>query len=199
MSSGTTDPELIGELQATEPEPPDLTAPVPIPVPIDPSRPMWARVLILAWPVFVQQSLVLLVNIYDMFLAGNNQPADPSLGNGTLLFDIANRGRKVMLGTFNGAPASNDPTTLRELGDGFLMRDGYTLVWIGWQFDVAAPLLSIDAPRAERVVAYSVSATAPTCAGIDSPEARERKWMPLSTGSGCSTRPVRPPEWRPRP
>ena len=28
------------------------------------------------------------------------------------------------------------------------MRDGYTLVWIGWEIDVPAPLLRIDAPRA---------------------------------------------------
>ena len=28
------------------------------------------------------------------------------------------------------------------------MRDGYTLVWIGWEFDVPAPLLRIDAPPA---------------------------------------------------
>jgi hypothetical protein len=28
------------------------------------------------------------------------------------------------------------------------MRDGYTLVWIGWEVDVPAPLLRIDAPPA---------------------------------------------------
>ena len=30
------------------------------------------------------------------------------------------------------------------------MREGYTLVWVGWQFDVAPPLLRIEAPAVER-------------------------------------------------
>ncbi len=64
------------------------------------------------------------------------KPRDPSRGNGTMLFDVLNRGRKIMLGTFNMAPSSLDPRTDEELGDGFLMEQGYTLVWLGWQFDV---------------------------------------------------------------
>ena len=74
------------------------------------------------------------------------RPVDPARGNGVLLFDIANRGRKVALGTFNRAPASNDPTAPGDFGDGFLLREGYTLVWVGWQFDVAAPLARVEAP-----------------------------------------------------
>ena len=27
-----------------------------------------------------------------------------------------------------------------EYGDGFLMREGFTLVWVGWQFDAASGL-----------------------------------------------------------
>jgi hypothetical protein len=74
------------------------------------------------------------------------RPVDPARGNGVLLFDIANRGRKVALGTFNRAPGSNDPTAPGDFGDGFLMREGYTLVWVGWQFDVPAPLTRVEAP-----------------------------------------------------
>jgi hypothetical protein len=81
----------------------------------------------------------------DLFVL---QPVTPSRGNGTLLFEIANRGRKGMLGRFNRAPASNDPTTAADLGDGFVMREGYTLVWVGWQFDVEPPLLRVEAPPA---------------------------------------------------
>ena len=76
------------------------------------------------------------------------QPVDPSKGNGTLLFEIANRGRKGILGRFNRASASQDPTTAADLGDGFLMKDGYTVVWVGWQFDVEAPNLRVIAPAA---------------------------------------------------
>jgi putative MATE family efflux protein len=41
-------------------------------------RPPWRVVLVLAWPVLVQQFLVLSVGLYDQFLAGNNSPADPN-------------------------------------------------------------------------------------------------------------------------
>ena len=39
------------------------------------------------------------------------QPVDASRGNGALLFEIANRGRKGMLGRFNRAGGSQDPTS----------------------------------------------------------------------------------------
>ena len=76
------------------------------------------------------------------------RPADPARGNGVLLFEIANRGRIGLLTRFNRAAATNDPTTPADFGDGFLMREGYTLVWIGWEFDLDAPLLRADLPRA---------------------------------------------------
>ena len=76
------------------------------------------------------------------------QPVDASRGNGTLLFEIANRGRKGLLGRFNRAGGSGDPTAAADFGDGFLMKDGYTVVWVGWQFDVQPPLLRVEAPAA---------------------------------------------------
>src|SRR4051794_32706838 len=61
------------------------------------------------------------------------RPADASKGNGALFFDVANRGRMGLLGQFNrGGGGGNDPTSLADFGDGLLMRDGYTLVWVGW-------------------------------------------------------------------
>ena len=74
------------------------------------------------------------------------RPADRLKGNGVLLFDVANRGRRTLLGRFNRAPPSNDPITAADFGDGLLMRDGYTLVSIGWEIDVPVPLLRIEAP-----------------------------------------------------
>jgi hypothetical protein len=82
----------------------------------------------------------------DLFVL---QPVDRARGNGALLFEISNRGNKGMLGMFNRARGSNNPETAADLGDGFLMKEGYTLVWVGWQFDVAAPGLRLDAPRAD--------------------------------------------------
>jgi hypothetical protein len=77
------------------------------------------------------------------------QPVDAGRGNGVLLFEIANRGRKGLLGRFNRAGGSQDPTAPADFGDGFLMREGYTLVWVGWQFDVTPPLVRVDAPAAD--------------------------------------------------
>ncbi|HEY0477815.1 MAG TPA: alpha/beta hydrolase domain-containing protein [Kofleriaceae bacterium] len=63
-------------------------------------------------------------------------PHDPARGNATIFYDAVNRGNKVALALFNaGTAGGNEPTSA---GDGFLQRQGYTLVWSGWQPDVAA-------------------------------------------------------------
>ena len=78
------------------------------------------------------------------------RPVEAQKGNGALLFEIANRGRKGLLGRFNrAASVSQDPMAAADFGDGFLMKDGYTLVWVGWQFDVQSPLVRIAAPAAD--------------------------------------------------
>ena len=75
------------------------------------------------------------------------KPREPKLGNGTVLLEVPNRGGRSLFGRFNygrGAGAE-------ELGDLFLMEQGFTLVWIGWQFDVPATnpnLLRLYAPVA---------------------------------------------------
>ena len=63
-------------------------------------------------------------------------PHDASRGNGTILYDVVNRGNKNALGVYNmGSVGGNEPTSA---GDGFLQNQGYTVVWSGWQADVAA-------------------------------------------------------------
>jgi hypothetical protein len=64
------------------------------------------------------------------------KPRDPAHGNGAVFFEVSNRGGKGMLAGFDHADASPDPRSAREFGDGFLLEQGYTLVWLGWQFDV---------------------------------------------------------------
>jgi hypothetical protein len=78
------------------------------------------------------------------------KPRDPRQGNGTLLVEISNRGNKYLLRQFNFARPSNDPRTAEHLGDGYLLEEGYTLVWVGWQFDVPdqPDLLRLFAPAA---------------------------------------------------
>lgn len=75
------------------------------------------------------------------------RPADATKGNGVLLFEVVNRGRKGVL-RFNRAALVEDPSTPADFGDGFLMRDGYTLVFLGWEFNLDPPLMRADLPRA---------------------------------------------------
>ena len=72
------------------------------------------------------------------------RPVDAAKGNRKILYDVTNRGRKALLPRMNDAPAEppqavNDPATVNDVGNGFVFREGYTLVWSGWD---------PDAPRA---------------------------------------------------
>jgi hypothetical protein len=64
------------------------------------------------------------------------KPLDPRRGNGRLFYEVGNRGGKAILSTFQKATGSPDPTKEAEFGDGALMRQGFTLLWMGWQWDV---------------------------------------------------------------
>lgn len=65
------------------------------------------------------------------------KPKDPARSNGVVFFDIVNRGNKQLLRTFSRAGGSADPTSEADFGDAYLLQQGYTLVAVGWQFDVA--------------------------------------------------------------
>src|SRR5262249_29683452 len=67
----------------------------------------------------------------DLYLL---KPKDMSKGNGAVLFEVSNRGGKGILRLVNGGNPA-DPKL--EFGDGFLMRQGYTVAWVGWEYDVA--------------------------------------------------------------
>ena len=72
------------------------------------------------------------------------KPAALQHGNHRLLLDIVNRGNPTVLTNFNSAVGRMEP------GNGFLMRQGYTVVWCGWQDDVPATagLIRIQVPEA---------------------------------------------------
>ena len=69
----------------------------------------------------------------DFFLL---KPVDARRGNGRLLYDVNNRGNKLALWTFNEA-RGNNPTTPADAGNGFLMRNGWSVLWCGWSGEVA--------------------------------------------------------------
>jgi len=78
------------------------------------------------------------------------RPVDLAKGNGALLYDVNNRGNKYALVQFNSAPRNNEPTTPEQAGNGFLMRQGFSVVWSGWipELPAANNALRIDVPTA---------------------------------------------------
>lgn len=64
------------------------------------------------------------------------KPRDPALGNGAVLLEINNRGGKALLNRFQYGAGTTDPRTAADFGDRLLMNQGFTLAWVGWQFDV---------------------------------------------------------------
>jgi hypothetical protein len=61
------------------------------------------------------------------------KPLDLDRGNGCLVYDVPNRGNQPIMPRLNGAPDGGHP---QHAGSGFLMRQGFTVVWSGWQGDV---------------------------------------------------------------
>ena len=72
------------------------------------------------------------------------KPVEPGRGNRRILYEFSNRGNRGLMG-FNYSRGA-DMSKPEYAGDGFLMRQGYTLMWSGWQGDL------ID--RGNHVVAY---------------------------------------------
>jgi hypothetical protein len=76
------------------------------------------------------------------------KPVDPIRGNGRLFYEAGNRGSKRILPVFQDAANSADPTTPQEFGNGALMRQGFTLLWMGWQWDVPEGRMRMEIPIA---------------------------------------------------
>ena len=81
------------------------------------------------------------------------RPTDFTRRNGTLLYEVNNRGNIGILRQLDEASFSNDPATVAHAGNGFLFRQGFTLVWSAWAADVAA------APGDDRLVLHAPIAT----------------------------------------
>lgn len=71
------------------------------------------------------------------------RPLAAEQGSGVSIIDIANRGGRVI-------QAFNRPTPEQPFGDGFLLREGYSIVWVGWEYDVAPTAeIGIEVPTAD--------------------------------------------------
>ena len=98
------------------------------------------------------------------------RPVDSARGNGTLLYEVNNRGNIAILSQINEAPPSNDPATGADAGNGFLFRQGFTLLWSAWAADVVpgdnrmvldAPIATKDGEAVTGKVAYELIVDAP--------------------------------------
>ncbi|HUA55338.1 MAG TPA: alpha/beta hydrolase domain-containing protein [Candidatus Sulfotelmatobacter sp.] len=67
------------------------------------------------------------------------RPVDGARANGTLLYDVPNRGNLAMLRQLDEAPDTNDPSSEADLGNAFLLQQGFTMLWSAWQWDISAP------------------------------------------------------------
>ena len=74
------------------------------------------------------------------------RPKDPRKGNGSMLLEVPNRGRGRIISLVDGGnwDLSNDA------GDAWLLRGGFTIVSLGWQWDADGPdSLKLYAPIAK--------------------------------------------------
>jgi hypothetical protein len=101
------------------------------------------------------------------------RPIEAARGNGTLLYEVNNRGRIGILRQLDEAPATNDPATAADFGNGFLLQQGFSLLWSAWVWDVVAdpgeqpfvlkpPIATQDGQPITGKVAYEFLVNAPT-------------------------------------
>jgi len=120
------------------------------------------------------------------------RPKDASRSNDMALVEVLNRGRKLVLGRFNGGGTA-DPATDADLGDGFLMRQGFTLVWVGWEFDVRRQggAMGIDVPAAHGITDIVRGALTPNDAAERQTATDLAGYTPLDPASAENTLVVR--------
>jgi hypothetical protein len=78
------------------------------------------------------------------------KPVNLRQGNRKLFMEVNNRGGKLF-GSFNRSGGGNNPTSAADAGDAFLMHQGYSLAWNGWDISAApgADRLTITVPTAK--------------------------------------------------
>jgi len=73
-------------------------------------------------------------------------PKDPKKGNGSMIFEVPNRGHGGITRLVDGG----DWDVAKDAGDGWLLRNGFTIVTLGWQWDAAGEnALRLYAPIAK--------------------------------------------------
>jgi hypothetical protein len=77
-------------------------------------------------------------------------PLDATKANGRCIVELPNRGRRRVVAMMNCAPPDAPVGPQAHPGDGFLFARGYTVVSVGWQWDVypSPELMGLVAPSA---------------------------------------------------
>jgi hypothetical protein len=113
-------------------------------------------------------------------------PKDAAKGNGAIFYEVNNRGNRLAPGMFNRAPGGPAPDAKNPAGSGWLMRQGYTVVWSGWIGELlpGGGRLLLQAPQAREngqllrgIVRYETSTDTPA------------KSLPLSRREGHGSYP----------
>ncbi len=112
------------------------------------------------------------------------RPVDPTKGNHHLFYELTNRGVILSLRAFNESPiaATTNPVTA-DAGNGFLMRQGYTILFTGWDVSAVGPFASnfpvavqhngspVVGPAVEELIFDNPPAAQPTTAALSYPAA----------------------------
>jgi hypothetical protein len=79
-----------------------------------------------------------------------DRPKDAAKGNSVALVEASNRGRRSLSTTFSQPFRTKQPEDEAQYGDGTLFKEGFTLVWVGWQHSVDRKpgLVGVDLPLA---------------------------------------------------
>jgi len=64
------------------------------------------------------------------------QPKDPARARGTVFLEVVNRGRDQSLGLMSDARQTDLSPAAWQMGDRFVLEQGFTVAFLGWQFDV---------------------------------------------------------------
>src|SRR5580698_6086662 len=116
------------------------------------------------------------------------RPSDPARARRAVLLEIPNRGMTQAEGSFfSPAPGSEfdlmnlDATNLK---DAFLFEQGFTVAWLGWQFDLPQGDIRMEAPAANVNGLVRQSAIVLSAGG--------RLWRLGGTGSYCAAEASQP-------
>jgi hypothetical protein len=83
------------------------------------------------------------------------RPVAATKGSGVLLYDVPNRGNNLLFMLMNLGKSPALPKAAEDAGDGYLMKEGYTIVWSGWQTHLPDTVLNLSVPTLPDVTGLS--------------------------------------------